>query len=301
VKQNQAIYPVSVMCRLLKVSTAGFYHWRDRPMSERNRRDVELTALVHQIHESSFDGTYGAPRIHMELRLEHGVRVGRKRVARLMRRAGLQGVQKRRFRCTTRPGKPEQYAPDLVQRHFVAGRPNALWLADVTYIPTDQGWLYLAAILDVFSRYVVGWAMAERLASTLVLQALEMALEQRHPEGVIHHSDHGSEYTAVAFSDRCLELGIARSMGSVGDCFDNAMMESLFSSLEAEVLDRYHFATRQEACRRVFTWLEGWYNPRRRHSALGYVSPREYELRVAHKPTRRPDRLLPHPREAAWR
>ena len=236
----------------------------------------------------------------MELRLEHGVRVGRKRVARLMRRAGLQGVQKRRFRCTTRPGKPEQYAPDLVQQHFAASSPNALWLADVTYIPTDQGWLYLAAILDVFSRYVVGWAMAERLASALVLQALEMALEQRHPERVIHHSDHGSEYTAVAFSDRCLKLGIARSMGSVGDCFDNAMMESLFSSLEAEVLDRYHFATRQEACRKVFTWLEGWYNPRRRHSSLGYFSPREYELRIAHRPTRRPDRLLPHPRETVW-
>lgn len=299
--QNQAIYPVSAMCRLLKVSTVGFYHWWDRPMSERDRKDVELTALVQQIHESSFDGTYGAPRIHMELRLEHGVRVGGKRVARLMRRAGLKGVQKRRFRCTTRPGKPEQYAPDLVQRHFTASRPNALWLADVTYIPTDEGWLYLAAILDVFSRYVVGWAMAERLASALVLQALDMALAQRHPEKVIHHSDHGSEYTAVAFSDRCLELGIERSMGSVGDCFDNAMMESLFSSLEAEVLDRYHFTTREEACRKVFTWLEGWYNPHRRHSALGYFSPREYEQRVAHKPTRHPDRLLPHPRETARR
>lgn len=191
--QNQAIYPVSAMCRLLKVSTAGFYHWWDRPMSERERRDVELTALVQQIHESSFEGTYGAPRIHMELRLEHEVRVGRKRVARLMRRAGLKGVQKRRFRCTTRPGKPEQYAPDLVQRHFTATRANALWLADVTYVPTDEGWLYLAAILDVFSRYVVGWAMAERLASALVLQALDMALEQRRPEEVIHHSDHGSE------------------------------------------------------------------------------------------------------------
>ena len=137
-KENQATYPVSAMCRLLKVSTAGFYHWWDRPMSERERRDVELTALVQQIHESSFEGTYGAPRIHMELRLEHEVHVGRKRVARLMRRAGLKGVQKRRFRCTTRPGKPEQYAPDLVQRHFTANRPNALWLADVTYVPTED-------------------------------------------------------------------------------------------------------------------------------------------------------------------
>jgi putative transposase len=271
------------MCRLLKVSTAGFYHSVDRPLSSRARRDVELLALIHQIHERSYDGTYGAPRIHMELRDTYGVRVGRKRVARLMRRAGLKGVQKRRFHCTTRPGAPERFAPDLVQRRFTADRPNALWLADVTYCPTDEGWLYLAVVLDVFSRYVVGWAMDGRLTSQLVLAALEMAYAQRCPDDVIHHSDHGREYTAVAFSRRCGELAITMSMGSVGDCFDNAMMESFFSGLEAEVLDRYRFRTREEARTGIFSWIEGWYNTHRRHSGLGYVSPREFERRSSQR------------------
>ena len=281
---------------------AGFYHWRDRPISGRARRDVELLVLIHQIHERSYHGTYGAPRTQVELRETYGTRVGCKRVARLMRRAGLKGlkgVQKRRFRCTTRPGAPESYAPDLVQRHFTADRPNALWLADCTYVPTDEGWLYLAAVLDVFSRYVVGWAMDARLNSQLVLAALKMAYAQRRPKGVIHHSDHGTEYTAVAFSTRCGELGITRSMGSVGDCFDNAMMESFFSSLEAEVLDRYRFTTREEARIEIFTWVEGWYNTHRRHSGLGYVSPREFERRSSQKRARRT--LLPLPRETALR
>lgn len=292
---------MSVMCWLLEVSAAGFHHWRSRQISARARRDVELLALIHQIHERSYDGTYGAPRIHMELREAYGVRVGRKRVARLMRRAGLKGVQKRRFRCTTRPGAPERFAPDLVQRRFTADRPNVLWLADVTYVPTDEGWLYLAVVLDVFSRYVVGWAMDARLSSYLVLAALDMAYAQRCPDDVIHHSDHGSEYTAVAFSARCRVLGITLSMGSVGDCFDNAMMESFFSSLEAEVLDRYHFRTREEARAEIFSWIEGWYNPHRRHSGLGYVSPREFERRSSQKHARRPNTLLPHPRETALR
>jgi putative transposase len=263
---------------------------------------VELLALIHQIHERSYHGTYGAPRIHRELRETYGIRVGCKRVARLMRRAGLKGVQKRRFRCTTRPGPAEHYAPDLVQRHFTADRPDALWLADVTYCPTEEGWLYLAAVLDVFSRYVVGWAMDARLSSQLVLTALEMAYAQRRPDEVIHHSDHGGEYTAVAFSTRCRELGITRSMGSVGDCFDNAMMESFFSSLEAEVLDRHRFQTRYEARREIFSWIEGWYNSTRRHSGLGYVSPREFERRSSQRHARRrPGTLLPHPRETALR
>ena len=298
-KANQALYPVSLLCRLLEVSVAGFYHWQGRPVSARAREDVELTALIHQIHERSYHGTYGAPRIHMELREAYRIRLGRKRIARLMRRAGLKGVQKRRFRCTTRPGAAEHYAPDLVQRQFTADRPNALWLADVTYVPTEEGWLYLAAVLDVFSRYVVGWAMDARLNSQLVLTALQMAHAQRCPYDVIHHSDHGSEYTAVAFSTRCRELGITRSMGSVGDCFDNAMMESFFSSLEAEVLDRYRFETRREARREIFSWIEGWYNTHRRHSGLGYISPREFERRFSQKRARRA--LLPHPRETALR
>jgi putative transposase len=253
-------------------------------MSARTHRDVELLALIHQIHEGSYEGTYGAPRIHMELRDTYGIRVGRKRVERLMRRAGLQGVQKRRFRCTTRPGVPERFAPDLVQRHFAADRPNALWLADVTYVSTAEGFLYLAAVLDVFSRLVVGWAMDARLGSQLVLAALEMAYAQRRrPRKVIYHCDHGTENTAIAFGTRCVQLGIRLSMGSVGDCYDNAMMESFFSSLEAEVLDRNRFTTREQARREVFRWLAGWYNVKRRHSGVGYLSPQEFERRSAQR------------------
>jgi putative transposase len=273
------------MCRLLSVSRSGFYAQRERPLSARGRRDVELTALIHQIHERSYDGTYGAPRIHMELRDTYGIGVGRKRVERLMRGAGLQGIQKRRFRCTTHSGIPEHFAPDLVERKFAADRPDALWLADVTYIATAEGFLYLAVVLDVFSRMIVGWAMDQRIGSQLVLRALEMACAQRRPRKVIHHSDHGTEYTAVAFGKRCTQLGVEMSMGTVGDCFDNAMMESFFSSLEAEVLDRNRFRTRQEATRAVFCWLAGWYNIRRRHSGVCYLSPQEYERRFA--PNRR--------------
>jgi putative transposase len=276
------------MCRLLSVSRSGFYAQRERPMSGRARRDVELLALIHQIHERSYDGTYGTPRIHMELRDTYGIRVGHKRVERLMRRAGLQGVQKRRFRRTTHSGAPERFAPDLVERNFAADQPNALWLADVTYIGTTEGFLYLAVVLDVFSRLIVGWAMDERLGSQLVLAALEMAYAQRRPRKVIHHSDHGTEYTALAFGKRCTQLGIQMSMGSIGDCFDNAMMESFFSSLEAEVLDRYRFRTRQEARSEIFRWLSGWYNIRRRHSGVGYLSPQEYERRFAQNRRRRP-------------
>lgn len=264
-------------------------------MSARARRDGELTALIHQIHARSYDGTYGAPRIHMELREAYRIRVGRKRVERLMRRAGLQGIQKRRFRCTTRPGAPERFAPDLVQRHFAADRPNALWLADVTYVSTSEGFLYLAAVLDVFSRLVVGWAMDARLGSQLVLAALEMAYIQRHrPRKVIYHCDHGTENTAIAFGTRCGQLGIRLSMGSVGDCYDNAMMESFFSSLEAEVLDRNRFTTREEARRAIFSWLAGWYNFKRRHSGVDYLSPQEFEERFARN---RASSFCPHPRQ----
>jgi transposase InsO family protein len=254
-------------------------------MSARARRDVELMALIHQIHARSYDGTYGAPRIHMELHETYRIPVGRKRIERLMRRAGLQGVQKRRFRCTTRSGAPERFAPDLVQRNFTANRPNALWLADVTYIDTLEGFLYLAVVLDVFSRLIVGWAMDSRLGSQLVLAALEMSyVQRRHPRKVIYHCDHGTENTAIAFGTRCAQLGIRLSMGSVGDCYDNAMMESFFSSLEAEVLDRNRFRTRDEARRAIFSWMAGWYNTRRRHSGVGYLSPQEFESRFARRP-----------------
>ena len=277
-KANQASFPVSTMCRLLQVATSGFYDWKDRPLSAHDRKDVELTALIHSIYEHSHR-TYGARRVHAELRETYGIRVGRKRVARLMRRAGLQGVHKRRFRCTTRSGNAERWAPDLVDRRFLADRPDALWVADVTYVPTAEGFLYLAIVLDVFSRLIVGWAMDARLGSQLVLKALDMAYAQRSPQDVIHHSDHGTEYTAIAFGTRCQRLGVQPSMGSVGDCYDNAMAESFFASLECELLDRNHFLTRDEARAAVFTWIEGWYNSHRRHSSLGYLSPQEFERR----------------------
>ena len=263
------------MCRVLEVSTSGYYAWRGRPASKRAQEDAILTEQIRHIHEQSYR-TYGAPRVHAELRAS-GVRVGRKRVARLMRTAGLQGVSRRRGPTTTIRKPKAASSPDLVERDFTASRPNVLWVADITYVPTGSGFLYLAVALDVFSRRIVGWAMASHLRTELVLSALEMALAQRKPSAVIHHSDQGSQYTSVAFGQRCQEAGVRPSTGSVGDCYDNAMCESFFATLECELLDRRRFATKAEARMAVFTFIEGWYNPRRRHSALGYASPMEYE------------------------
>jgi putative transposase len=270
------------MCRLLSVSPSGYYGWCDRTLSPRARADIELSALIQQLYERSHR-TYGYRRIQVELREVYGKRVGGKRIKRLMRRAGLKGVHKRRFVCTTRSGPEKPEIPDLVERCFEADRPNALWLADVTYVPTEEGFLYLAAVLDVFSRLIVGWAMHARVGSALVLAALEMAYAQRSPHEVIHHSDHGSEFTAVVFGSRLKKLGIQMSMGSKGDCYDNAMMESFWASLECEVLDRNHFQTRGEARAAIFSWIEGWYNTHRRHSGIDYLSPREFERRHAHE------------------
>lgn len=266
-----------MMCRLLKVSASGFYAWCLRPMSEHERSDIRLTAMIRTIHRLSHE-TYGAPRVHAELVDEHDIHIARKRVARLMQAADLRGVQKRRFVCTTVSDPRDRWAPDLVDRNFTARRPDALWVADVTYVHTWSGFLYLAVVLDAFSRRVVGWAMADHLRTELVLAALEMAYVQRHPtRKVIHHSDHGTQYTSIAFGKRCRQLRVRPSMGSVGDCFDNATAESFFATLECEVLDRQRFRTREEARRAIFSWIEGWYNPHRRHSSLGYLSPATYE------------------------
>jgi len=300
VSANQAHYPLGVLCRVLKVSCSGFYAWRKRPMSQRARADVCLTALIRAIHESSHC-TYGAPRIHAELHHGYGVHVARKRVARLMREAGLKGIQKRRFVCTTRSGERHRWVPDLVDRDFTVSEPDKLWVADATYIATAEGFLYLAVVVDAFSRRVVGWAMDERLQTSLVLAALEMAYAQRVPQGVIHHSDHGCQYTSIAFGKRCTELGVRPSMGSVGDCFDNAMAESFFSSLECEVLDRYRFETRGEARAAVFTWIEGWYNTHRHHSSLGYLSPIKFEQAFIEERSPGKPELLPHPRQTDLR
>lgn len=264
------------MCRVLAVSTSGYYVWCKRQPSERTQADQRLSKRIHEIHQKS-QGTYGAPRIHAELADNDGLHVGRKRVARLMRAEGLRGVSRRKAPHTTRRQPGAHPAPDLVQRNFNASTPNRLWVADITYIATWTGWLYLAVVVDAWSRKVVGWAMATHLQTALVMDALHMAIQQRHPQGVIHHSDHGSQYTSLAFGQRCREAGIRPSMGSVGDCFDNALCESFFATLECELLDRHTFHTQVEARLTVFAFIEGWYNPHRRHSAIDYFSPNRYE------------------------
>jgi putative transposase len=277
IDQEKAHHAVSLLCRVLGVSRAGYYAWTRRPPSARVTSNQVLLEQIRQVHQRS-RGTYGAPRIHAELRLDHGVQVGRKRVARLMRSAGLVGCHRRRGRGLTRRDPQAAPAPDLVERAFAADRPDRLWTADITYVPTGTGWLYLAVVLDVFSRRVVGWAMADHLRTELVLDALDMAIwNRRPPPGLVHHSDQGCQYTSLAFGRRLRDSGIVASMGSVGDCFDNAVTESFFATLECELLDRQRFRTHTQARMAVFDYLEGFYNPRRRHSALGYLSPADYE------------------------
>jgi putative transposase len=256
---------------------SGFYAWDKREMSPRRRSDIALSARIHEIHRRSRE-TYGAPMIHAELADDYGIRVGCKRVARLMREAGLRGATLRKFVVTTARGSQAQEAADLVRRRFYAERPNRLWVADATYIPTWSGFLYLSMVLDVFSRKVVGWAMGTTLHTELMLAAIDMAITMRQPNaGLIHHSDHGCQYTSYAFGKRCREAGIMPSMGTVGDAYDNAMAESFFATLEREVLNRRRYKNQAEAKMAIFDWLEGWYNPHRRHSALGRRSPVNYE------------------------
>jgi putative transposase len=245
-------------------------------MCERRRFDLMLTGKIAAIHRRS-RGTYGSPSIHAELADDHGIRVGRKRVARLMRTAGLKGATLRRYVVTTQADPKAERPVDLVERAFFATAPDRLWVADITYIPTWSGFLYLAMVLDVFSRKIVGWAMDTNLKTELILQALEMAVTQRQPSGVIHHSDRGCQYTSYAFGKRCREAGVMPSMGSVGDAYDNAMAESFFATVERELLNRRRFRSQAEARMAVFEWIEGWYNPHRRHSSLGYRSPVNYE------------------------
>ena len=271
------MFRISTMCRVLGVSPSGYYAWRKREPSKRARADAALRERIEEIHRDS-GGAYGVPRVHYELSTEE-TRVGSKRVARLMREAGLVGVTRRKKYWTTKRDRDARPAPDLVDRNFTAEGPDHLWVADVTYVPTWSGFLYLAVVLDVWSRKIVGWAMANHLRSELVLEALNMALEQRRPDQVIHHSDQGSQYTSIAFGRRCDQAGVRPSMGSVGDCFDNAMCESFFATLECELIDRHCFRTRGEARMALFDFIEGWYNPRRRHSGLGYDSPMDYERR----------------------
>jgi len=282
-REEKAVHHIATLGRLLGVSPSGFYAWCDRPPSAWTQADQRLLARIHTIHEES-RGTYGAPRVHAELRAQ-GIRCGRKRVARLMRQATLTGAQRRRYRGTTRQEREASVAPDLVQRNFTASAPDQLWVADITYVPTLEGWLYLATVLDAWSRRIVGWAMADTLRTELVVDALNMAVWNRRPAiGVVHHSDRGAQYTSVAFSRRCRDAGVAPSMGSVGDAYDNALVEAFFASLKTELLMRHSFATRKAARLALFDYIEGFYNSHRRHSALGYLSPAEFERRWWRRP-----------------
>ena len=265
------------MCRALGVNRTSFHDWQRRAPSDRELTDAWLTEKVKQIHADS-DGTYGARRIHAELRLEHGIRVGRKRVERLMKAAGISGLLPRKRRRTTVRLPGVRVAPDLVERDFRPDGPNQTWSADITYISTWEGFLYLAHVQDLFSRLIVGWSMADHLRSELVVSALEMALARRRPDrGLIHHSDQGCQFTAVLFTKRCAKAGIEVSMGSVGDCYDNAVCETFHASLKKEKIYRQSWPTRAAARTAIFEYIEGWYNPRRRHSTLGYLSPIEFE------------------------
>ena len=270
-------YPVAVMCRVLHVSRTGFHNWERRAPSDRALSDAWLTEKVRQLHDAS-RGIYGAPRIDAELDMEHDVRVGRKRVARLMKAAGISGVKPRkRWRTTIRiPGITP--ATDLVERQFRPTSPNVLWVADITYLRTGEGWLYLAAVQDAYSRQIVGWSMATHMRTMLVVDALKMALSRRRPPpGLIHHSDQGSQYVSLAFGRAARDAGIAVSMGSRGDAYDNAVAETFFATLKKELVNRRSWPSRLELQSAVFEYIEAFYNRERRHSTLGMRSPVAYE------------------------
>jgi len=274
---EKASYPISLLCRVLGVSRSGYYDWKDRPPSNRDRENAALTEKIRQIHHRSRQ-VYGYPRVHAELKAL-GVHSSRKRVARLMRKAGLRGCPRdRKKRTTTRRDKHAVPAPDLVKRNFHAIAPDKLWTSDITYVHTQEGFVYLAFILDVYSRKVVGWSMASHLRTELVVDALEMALWRRKPDaGLIHHTDRGVQYTALSFGKRLEEAGIVPSMGKAGSALDNAISESFVASLKAELLYRHRFLSREAARTAVFDYIEGFYNRMRRHSSLGYLSPSDYE------------------------
>jgi putative transposase len=267
------------MCRLLKVTRQGFYSWRRRPTCRRKLQDAYLRELIQSIHQRS-RCNYGWPRIWDELRFDHGVRCGGKRVFRLMRQLRIHGTHRRRYRKTTQRAPEAALAPDLMNRNFTASRPDEKYVADITYIRTWEGWLYLGVVLDVFSRYVVGWAMATTLHTQLVVDALNMAIHQRRPpKGTIAHSDQGSQFSSLSYGRRLREAGLVASMGSRGDAYDNAMAEAFFATLECELLAQHRFQTRDQARMAVFDFIEGWYNTQRRHSSLGMLSPAKFERR----------------------
>lgn len=274
---KKAEHSIKLMCRVLGVSRSGFHAWARREPSARAVADQALTGRIAEIHQDSLK-TYGSPRVHAELRLEDGVHVGRKRVERLMRHAGLSGQIKRRRGKTTIRVQGVRTAPDLVERDFNPTAINRLWSADITYIRTWEGWLYLASVMDLFSRRIVGWALADHLRTEIVVDALEMAVSRRRPDaGLVHHSDQGSQYTSLVFTRRCRAVGIDVSMGSRGDCFDNSPHESFHASLKKDLIRRRSWPTKAEARTAVFEYIEAFYNRRRRHSRLAMLSPVNFE------------------------
>ncbi len=276
---QKATFPIRLMCRRFGVSPSGFYEWQQRQVcpSPRTRADAELTATIREIHRLS-RGTYGAPRVWADLRLGAGVRVSRKRVARLMRQASLQGISRRRRGCTRR-NPADVPSDDLVGRQFHPDGPDRLWVADITEHPTREGKVYAAVVLDAWSRRAVGWSIADHLRAELVIDALDAATWRRRPQPgkTVHHSDHGCQYTSWVFGQRLRKAGLLGSMGTVGDALDNAVAEAFFASLQTELLDRRTWDSRHQLAQAIFEWIEAWYNPRRRHSALGYLSPIQFE------------------------
>lgn len=284
VQTEKAMYPVRMLCRTLLVSASGFYAWSRRGRSPRAQEDAALKVEIRAAHAAS-GRRYGSPRIHADLKAD-GRHIGRKRVARLMREEGLEGQRKRRFRVTTDSKHSYPVAANELNRNFTASAPNKVWATDITYIWTREGWIYLAAILDLFSRRVVGWSADSYIDRTLALDALGMALRTRRPEpGLIHHSDRGVQYASGDYQKQLSAHGIVCSMSRKGDCWDNAVAESFFSTLKAELVYRTDYVSRSQASASLFEYIEAFYNGRRRHSAIGYVSPVEHEIAAARKRT----------------
>jgi putative transposase len=276
IEAEKASHSVPLLCRLLGVSRSGYYAWRNRQPSERSRFDAVLLEKIEMIYRNS-RATYGAPRVHAELSAI-GIRCGRKRVARLMRRAKLRGCMRGRRMRTTYRLALQQTAPDLVGRNFAAGEPDRLWVADITYVRSREGFVYLAFILDACSRRIVGWSMATHLRTELVVDALQMAIARRKPApGLVHHSDRGVQYTSLSFGKRLEDEGLVPSMGRAGSAYDNALAESFVATLKTELLYRASWPTRQTVRTAIFEYIEGFYNTQRRHSSLGHLSPAEFE------------------------
>ena len=282
IEAHRARYPVPAMCELLEVSCSGYHAWRGRGPSPREQENNRLLMQIRAIHSASH-GSYGSPRVHEELR-DQGKVVSLNRVRRLMKKNGIAARHKRKFRATTDSRHNLPVAPNLLGQEFVTERPDQVWLADVTYLWTDEGWLYLACVLDLYSRLVVGWAMSEHNDRQLVIAALGMAYFQRRPaRGLVHHSDRGSVYCSHDYQKLLKQYGMVCSMSRKANCYDNAPIESWFKSLKVEWLHLRRFATRAQARSDAFSYIETFYNPRRRHSSLGYLSPREFERRFAAK------------------